>query len=520
MLNWHELRMLMIFQVAMIFMVQNVFQIYSTFGQQLKSTDDYLQQAERVSKNDFYRFINNSNFYSTHAQWITDDTNVSVLWWENVIAIQQVGIFVGSILFGYISDHFGRQKVCQYSLLISSVILLVEGFLSSTILIALCRFIIGTQTGAIIVVSWSLTTELISPRTRFLARAFANWPTGKFALALICFFSQNWRISLHVCAAFTLFGALLYIFFVPESPTYLQCHGKRTEAHNIVADVFKNSNGKCVIALPGGIRSKPLTFRQIWKKEKYRNVIILFGSIWVMTNFTATMLDFSEVIIFHNNLILSQMLLAGVPAICKILLGLVEIYFGIISRRNLHLISLCINGISMCASGVLILFGLQKNYPTIYVLVFLIGYASIEFIWDACYLCVVEQVPTEVRGTISGACSFLSRLSGILASKMTIVKQRWEPAPLFIAFATAIIHFLIAFFFLNESKDANLGEIGFTLRRISQKVSQKIHQIRNMTKKEKQPSESTVPAVSKIRKNDISGPVLAEIQLGEGNNVP
>lgn len=100
---------------------------------------------------------------------------MSVLWWENVIAIQQVGIFVGSILFGYISDHFGRQKVCQYSLLISSVILLVEGFLSSTILIALCRFIIGTQTGAIIVVSWSLTTELISPRTRFLARAFANW---------------------------------------------------------------------------------------------------------------------------------------------------------------------------------------------------------------------------------------------------------------------------------------------------------------------------------------------------------
>lgn len=73
-----------------------------------------------------------------------------------------------------------------------------------------------------------------------------------------------------------------------------------------------------MIALPGGIRSKPLTFRQIWKKEKYRNVIILFGSIWVMTNFTATMLDFSEVIIFHNNLILSQMLLAGVPAICKI----------------------------------------------------------------------------------------------------------------------------------------------------------------------------------------------------------
>uniref|UniRef100_A0A1I7TB97 MFS domain-containing protein n=1 Tax=Caenorhabditis tropicalis TaxID=1561998 RepID=A0A1I7TB97_9PELO len=180
---------------------------------------------------------------------------------------------------------------------------------------------IGTQTGAIIVVSWSLTTELISPRTRFLARAFANWPTGKFILALICFFSQNWRISLHVCAATTFFGALLYIFFVPESPTYLQCH--------------------------------------------------------------------------------------------------------------------------------------------------------------------------------------------------TIVKQQWEPAPLFIAFGAAIIHFLIAFFFLNESKDANLGEIGFTLRRISHKVSQKINQIRNMTKKDKRPSEVTIPAVVVIERSDPNNPVLTPISPHE-----
>ncbi|CAL2050431.1 unnamed protein product [Caenorhabditis brenneri] len=515
MLNCHELRMLIIFQVAMVFMVQNVFQIYSTFGQQLKPTDEYIIDAQTHSKDGLYHFAQHSNFYSTHAQWLTDGTDVSVIWWENVIVIQQVGIFVGSILFGYVSDHVGRKTVCQYSLFLSSAILLVEGFLTSTIPIAICRFIIGTQTGAIIVVSWSLTTELISPRTRFLARAFANWPTGKFILALICFVSQNWRISLHVCAAFTFFGALLYILFVPESPTYLQCHGQRERAHNIVEDVFRKSDGECIITLPNGIRSKPLTLKQIWRKEKYRNVIILFGAIWIMTNFTATMLDFSEVIIFKNNLIYSQMLLAGVPALCKILLGLIEIYLGIISRRNLHLVSLFINGISMCASGLLIVFGLHKSHPTLYVIVFLIGYSSIEFIWDACYLCVVEQVPTEVRGTISGACSFLSRLSGIVASKMTIVKQQWEPAPLFIAFGAAIIHFLIAYFFLNESKDANLGEIGFTLRRISQKVSQKINQIRNMTKKEKRPSEATIPPVVVIERSDPGNPVLTTIDLDE-----
>ncbi|ULT82934.1 hypothetical protein L3Y34_012284 [Caenorhabditis briggsae] len=378
MLNCHELRMLIIFQVAMVFMVQNVFQIYSTFGQQLNPDDPYIKEALSYSSNDLYRFSQNSSFYSTHAQWLSDKKDTSVLWWENVIAIQQA---------------------------------------------------------------------------------------------------------------------------------------QRERAQTIVSDIFEKSNGQCIITLPTGIRSKPLTFCQIWRKEKYRNVIILFGAIWIMTNFTATMLDFSEVIIFKNNLIYSQMLLAGVPALCKILLGLIEIYLGIISRRNLHLISLFINGVSMCASGIFIVLGLHKSHPTLYVIVFLIGYSSIEFIWDACYLCVVEQVPTEVRGTISGACSFFSRLSGIIASKMTIVKRQWEPAPLFIAFGAAIIHFLIAFFFLNESKDANLGEIGFTLRRISQKMSQKINQIRNMTKKEKRPSEVTIPGVVIIERSDPSNPVLKPVHL-------
>uniref|UniRef100_A0A8R1I1Q8 Major facilitator superfamily (MFS) profile domain-containing protein n=1 Tax=Caenorhabditis japonica TaxID=281687 RepID=A0A8R1I1Q8_CAEJA len=343
MLNRHELQMLIIFQVAMVFMVQNVFQIYSTFGQQLPATDKYVQDAKSHPKDGFYRF------------------------------------------------------------------------------------------------------------------------------------------------------------------------GKREEAQQIVADVFEKSNGKCVIALPNGIRAKPLTMKQIWNKDKYRKVIILFSAIWVMTNFTATMLDFSEVIIFKNSLMYSQMLLAGIPAI----LGLVEIYLGIVSRRNLHLVSVFVNGITMCASGLFIIFGLQKAYPTLYVVVFVIGYASIEFIWDACYLCVVEQVPTEVRGTISGACSFLSRLSGIAAAKMTIVKRQWESAPLFIAFAAAIIHFLIAFFFLNESKDANLGEIGFTMRRISRKVTQKINQIRNMTKKEKRPSEATIPGVVTLEGSDRSNPVFTPIEIKE-----
>lgn len=57
MLNWHELQMLLIFQVAMVFMVQNVFQIYSTFGQQLSQTDEYVVNAKNYQNPGFYRFV-------------------------------------------------------------------------------------------------------------------------------------------------------------------------------------------------------------------------------------------------------------------------------------------------------------------------------------------------------------------------------------------------------------------------------------------------------------------------------
>ncbi|CAB3400693.1 unnamed protein product [Caenorhabditis bovis] len=459
-------------------------------GKQLNDTDPYIKEARNTKENGFYMFVTQERFLSTHSEFIIRNKDVDSIWWKKVITIQQFGVFFGSLIFGWVSDHIGRKTVCQYSLLFSSIILLIEGFLTNTIAITVCRFVIGTQAGAMIIVAWSHTTELISPKTRFLARAFSNWPNAKVVLVAVCSFSQNWRISLHVSSALTLVASGLYFFGMPESPTWLHCHGQREKAQQVSGRVFEKSGGLCIIDLPTGIKNKSLTFSQIWKKEKYRNVIILFGAIWIMTNFTNTMLDFSEVNIL-NGLLTSQLLLAVVPSVLKMLLGTTEIYLGIINRRNLHLVSLFINGVSMLICGIFLTTHLEKKFKIFYVIIYLIGYSSMEFVWDACFLCVVEQVPTEVRGTVCGTCSFLSRIAGVAATNMVHVKKLWAAAPLYTAASTALLHFTLAYFFMDDSKDANLGEVGFDLRRLSRKVSQKINQQLNRFRRESKTPDST-----------------------------
>ncbi|CAD6187564.1 unnamed protein product [Caenorhabditis auriculariae] len=434
--NWHEFSVLLVSQVALIFAVQNVYLIFYTYGKELEPSDNYFQDAaNNPRRTDFYRFSNVESFYSAYLEFQTDGQDVEVFWIKHLMSIQLAGVFLGSLIFGALADYFGRKNVCRAVFFIGTALLAGEGFIHNSIVIAVARFFVGLLTGGVIVVTWSFTTELIQPQTRFLARAFANWPNARLILTIICYFTGNWRLTLHICAGIAFISFGFYCFFLPESPTWLFCQKRYDEAEKIRELIIQRSNGACDIKLPDRKPTKHLTFISIWQKSKYRNIMLLFGTVWILTNFTAAMIDYTEI------------------------LGVTEIMFGIINRRNLHLVSLLISMVGMTIAAVMVTLKLNETYNVAYCFAFLTSLIFAEFVWDACYLCVIEQVPTEVRSTVCGTCSFFSRVFGIAATLMVYVKKEWAPAPLYTATIAMAIHFLIAFKFLKESKDADLSEV-------------------------------------------------------------
>lgn len=50
----------------------------------------------------------------------------------------------------------------------------------------------------------------------------------------------------------------------------------------------------------------------------------------------------------------------------------------------------------------------------------LIGIVFIEYTWDACYLCAVEAMPTNMRASSLGSCSLIARIGALLSPMVRI----------------------------------------------------------------------------------------------------
>ncbi len=80
------------------------------------------------------------------------------------------GVLIGAILWGQISDIFGRRKIALI-LIISLLIFGSSGALAeSWIILAVLRLLVGVSVGGIVNVIFAFTLELIPPEQRLFLR--------------------------------------------------------------------------------------------------------------------------------------------------------------------------------------------------------------------------------------------------------------------------------------------------------------------------------------------------------------
>jgi MFS transporter, putative metabolite:H+ symporter len=156
------------------------------------------------------------------------------------------GLFVGTIVFGYFPDRYGRRKIFTYSLLWYSACTLVMAFQTSGFGIDLWRFLAGIGIGIELVTIDTYISELVPSRDR--GRAFAFFQFVGFVmvpvLALLAwllvpekpFGYDGWR-------TIVVLGSIGAIFVwwirrpLPESPRWLARHGRFAEADAITSAI-------------------------------------------------------------------------------------------------------------------------------------------------------------------------------------------------------------------------------------------------------------------------------------------
>ncbi len=161
----------------------------------------------------------------------------------NAGAIYVLGACLGALVFGQLTDRFGRKKLFMATLLLYLLATVATAFSSSAAFFFVCRFFTGAGIGGEYAAINSAIDELIPARVRgrvdliingsyWLGAAFGA--LGAYVLLMDVFpVDLGWRLAFGLGAILGV-GILLVRRHVPESPRWLFIHGREEEAERIV----------------------------------------------------------------------------------------------------------------------------------------------------------------------------------------------------------------------------------------------------------------------------------------------
>jgi putative MFS transporter len=162
------------------------------------------------------------------------------------VASTFTGLFIGTFVFGFVADKYGRRTIFTWSLLFYCAATLIMAFQNSGFTVCLWRLIAGIGIGVELVTIDTYIAELVPKHVR--GRAFAYNQVIQFAVvpvvALLAYLLvpqqpfgfDGWRWVVAIGAA----GALFVWWLrrgVPESPRWLLQQGRLMEADAITSDI-------------------------------------------------------------------------------------------------------------------------------------------------------------------------------------------------------------------------------------------------------------------------------------------
>ena len=199
-----------------------------------------------------------------------------------------LGLFIGTALFGFLADRFGRRTIFTWSLLWYSSATVLMAFQHHVFGLNLWRLIAGIGVGVELVTIDTYLSELVPRSVR--GRAFAFNQAIQFcAVPVVALLA--WRLvpisplSLDGWRWVALIGALSALFVwwirrrVPESPRWLAQHGRLEEARRVLEALEAQVAAEINTPLPAAAapEKQPARggFREIWRAPYLRRTVML-----------------------------------------------------------------------------------------------------------------------------------------------------------------------------------------------------------------------------------------------------
>ncbi|WP_297216850.1 MFS transporter [Thermoplasma sp.] len=331
-----------------------------------------------------------------------------------------IGMFVGSLSMGHLSDRIGRKRMYTYDLAITSLFLVLTALSTTFYEFFIFELLAGIGIGADYPLSSSIEAEF-SPRRsrgRFLVFNIFMWTIGSIVFYVISipliyrFGSASWRWMYAV-------GAVVPIIVIfarralPESPYWLVKAGREGEAKKIADDIGKEV-GYSDVELPM-VEKGSSSYKSVFTGS-YLPLIIFASLAWFSYDVSSygvwnyTLPIFVSVGVSAINSILST-LLEDLPVIVGFVICIILIER--VGRKLLQSAGFGLAGVS------LLTFALYADHRTLPFIMVFTAFALMHLFHNIgptnlTYVYPVEIFPTRIRGTAMGIATAASRIGAIL----------------------------------------------------------------------------------------------------------
>ncbi|KAJ9598659.1 hypothetical protein L9F63_010674, partial [Diploptera punctata] len=170
-----------------------------------------------------------------------------------------LGMMVGSVVWGNLSDRMGRRRTLLSALGVNSVFGVIAAFMPTYGTFMTARFCSAVGIGGSLPIVFAYYSEFLckADRSKYLSWLLTFWALGGVLVAIIAWailprtgegvvlenkehFSA-WHQFLLVCSLPSL-AAIIGLVFMPESPRYLLEAGREVEAMMVYQKIYKTNN--------------------------------------------------------------------------------------------------------------------------------------------------------------------------------------------------------------------------------------------------------------------------------------
>lgn len=381
------------------------------------------------------------------------------LWLGLIGASSLIGVFIGGIVFGYLTDIIGRRLMYMIDLGLIVILSIIQFFVTNVEQLFILRLLIGIVVGADYPISTALVVEFVPRkwRAKLVGGLNAIWFVGATVASFVGFallhVEDGWRwmlASSAIPAVIVMIGRLS----IPESPRWLLSKGRQAEALEVLrAIIGPNATLK---DLP---ESEHRTSIRSLFQSGYLKRIVFVGIFW-----TCTIVTLFAIYAFGPQILRLLHLEQG--NLSTLGYGLINVFFlvgNILAllvidhwgRRPVLIVGFLISALGLCYLGVFP----NASVPAVAAAfavyaIFNGGPSVLEWIYPN------ELFPTEIRATAVGICTGISRVGaaiGTWATPFALEKFGIGPTML-IAAAIAVVGAIAGIFMAPETTHQDLHE--------------------------------------------------------------